>query len=383
MLTFDHLSYWEKNIYLSDIDYLIIGSGIVGLSTALELRLRDSKAKIIILERGYLPTGASTKNAGFACFGSPSEILDDLNNFGIENVKETILLRWRGLEKLKSRIGNDKIDYSPCGSYDLFTEKDKHSYFECSKHLSLLNDLIFEITGLKNCYTIIDDIESLGFNGVIGAIYNQYEGSINTGLMMKNLLAMATDNNIQILNSITVQKITSQQNNAIVHTDFGDVSANNVMICTNGLTKLLYPEIPLFPARAQVIVTSPIDNLKLNSTYHYDKGYYYFRVVDNNRILIGGARNADFDNEQTEVIENTPFILSKIEELLNSVIIPDVKFKIDYAWAGIMGVGAEKKPFISELEPNIYCAIRLGGMGVAMGSEVGNLLASKVFKKRK
>jgi len=383
MLTFDKLSYWEKNIYLTDVDYLIIGSGIVGLSTALELRLKDSKAKIIILERGYLPTGASTKNAGFACFGSPSEIIDDLANFGIENVKQTIALRWRGLEKLKSRLGSENMNYSPCGSYDLFTEKDKENYIECSNQLTFLNNLIFEITGLKNCYSIVDRIESLGFTDIIGAIYNQYEGSIHTGLMMKNLIELASKNNIQILNSINVQKISSQQNEVVVFTDYGDISAKKVMLCTNGLTKMLYPQIPLFPARAQVIVTSPIDNLKINSTYHYDKGYYYFRVVDNNRILIGGARNADFDNEETEVIENTPFILSKIEELLKTIIIPDVKFKIDYSWAGIMGVGAEKKPYISELEPNIFCAVRLGGMGVAMGSEVGNLLATKVLEKGK
>lgn len=378
MLAFNDLSYWEKKTYFNTPDYLIIGSGIVGLSTAIELKQREPQAKIIILERGYLPTGASTKNAGFSCFGSPSEILDDISNYGVENVRETIKLRALGLEKLKSRLGEATIEYNPCGSYDLFTEKDKTSYIECVKQLPFLNELIFDTIGLRDCYSDVENVDKLEFSGIIGAIFNQYEGSINTGEMMKSLLALASTMNIQILNSITVNKISSEKLGATVQTDFGEILARKVLLCTNGLTKKLYSTVPLLPARAQVIVTSPIENLKLNSTYHYDKGYYYFRVVEGNRILIGGARNADFENEQTEVIENTPLILSKIIELLKTVIIPGVKFNVDYSWAGIMGVGDEKKPFISELEPNVYCAVRLGGMGVAMGSEVGSLLVNKV-----
>ena len=73
-----NLSYWEIKSWFTNIDYTIVGSGIVGLSCALHLKERFPKAKILVLEKGTLPQGASTKNAGFACFGSLSEILDDL-----------------------------------------------------------------------------------------------------------------------------------------------------------------------------------------------------------------------------------------------------------------------------------------------------------------
>ena len=72
MIPFSNLSYWERSIYTEGIDFTIVGSGIVGLSTALHLRKANPKAKITILERGYLPTGASTKNAGLACSILPS-----------------------------------------------------------------------------------------------------------------------------------------------------------------------------------------------------------------------------------------------------------------------------------------------------------------------
>ena len=73
------LSYWERESFFRDIDVAVIGSGIVGLSAALRARELAPSARIAVLERGALPIGASTRNAGFACFGSVSELLDDMD----------------------------------------------------------------------------------------------------------------------------------------------------------------------------------------------------------------------------------------------------------------------------------------------------------------
>ena len=94
MIPFNQLSYWEKDIYLDKVDYLVIGSGIVGLSTAIHLKKKFPQRKVLILERGYLPTGASTKNAGFACIGSASELLKDLETVSEAEVFDTVYKRW-------------------------------------------------------------------------------------------------------------------------------------------------------------------------------------------------------------------------------------------------------------------------------------------------
>ncbi|CAN5175283.1 hypothetical protein BH23BAC1_BH23BAC1_40990 [soil metagenome] len=54
------LSIWEHQSFLK-YDFIVIGAGIVGLSTAISLRELNPKASILILERGVLPIGASTK----------------------------------------------------------------------------------------------------------------------------------------------------------------------------------------------------------------------------------------------------------------------------------------------------------------------------------
>ena len=87
------LSYWEQKEWLQNIDFTIVGSGIVGLSTAVFLKKRFPKSKILVLEKGILPQGASTKNAGFACFGSLSEILEDLKSHSIDNFNSNSLTK--------------------------------------------------------------------------------------------------------------------------------------------------------------------------------------------------------------------------------------------------------------------------------------------------
>jgi gamma-glutamylputrescine oxidase len=68
-------------------------------------------------------------------------------------------------------------------------------------------------------------------------------------------------------------------------------------------------------------------------------------------------------------------IQNKLEELLQTTILPETTFEIETRWSGIMGVGVQKKPIIKELMPNVYCGVRLGGMGVAIGSSLGKQLA--------
>src|SRR5687768_119082 len=97
------LSFWEKESFL-EYDVIVIGSGIVGLSAAISLKEKSPGISILILERGLFPTGASTRNAGFACFGSFTEILSDLNQCGPEKTLAVIEKRISGLTKLRERL---------------------------------------------------------------------------------------------------------------------------------------------------------------------------------------------------------------------------------------------------------------------------------------
>ena len=376
MLNINQLSYWEINTYLENVDFLIIGAGIVGYSCALEIKKNNPNLNVLILERGFLPTGASTKNAGFACFGSATELVDDLTHISESEVWETVEMRWRGLQNLKQLIGISNLELQVNGSWDLITNSENNQYLKTLEKLEYLNSKTKEITGESNTYSIDANINSkFGFKRVNSSFHNRLEGQINTGKMMEKFHQKITEKGIKCLFGIEVQKIESSNNKVYLETSIGELTALKVAICTNGFAKQFLPDEDVKPARAQVIITKPIHNLSIKGTFHYQQGYYYFRNIDN-RILLGGGRNLNFEGETTTDFGQTEQIQDSLKNLMNNVIMPNEKVEIDYTWSGIMGVGTTKKPIIQQIKPNISVGVRMGGMGVAIGSLVGQKVAN-------
>jgi glycine/D-amino acid oxidase-like deaminating enzyme len=369
-----NLSYWELKNWFSNIDYTIVGSGIVGLHCALALRENYPESKILILEKGILPEGASTKNAGFACFGSMSEILDDLKSHSEEEVIQLIQKRWNGLQLLRKNLGDHAIDFKPYGGYELFLQEEERSYNECLQKIPFINEMLKPIFR-NDMFT--KEIDRFDFNGIQDyLIFNPYEAQIDTGKMMHALLQKAIGNNIMILNQIEVKAFYDKKNSVEINLGDFTLHSKKLLFAINGFAGQLTKN-QVRPARAQVLITEPISNLDIKGTFHLDKGYYYFRNIDD-RILIGGGRNLDFDGETTTQLGQTDLIQNRLEELLKEVILPNTEFKIAHRWSGIMGMGSSKKPLVEQLSDNVYCGVRLGGMGVAIGSIVGKELADLV-----
>jgi len=366
-----NFSYWELKSWLTDVDYTVIGSGIVGLTAALHLRDRFPKAKILILEKGILPQGASTKNAGFACFGSLSELIDDLNHHSEKEVLELVKQRIDGLQLLRSTLGDAAIDYQELGGYELFLDSDQELYETCWDQMGRINQLLEPIfkapvfSSVKNRFHFKNIIEQYSFN--------PFEGQIDTGKMMESLLQRVLHKNIKILNNITVEEFSQDSNQVHIKTDHFEFSTSKVFVATNGFASQLIEE-SVKPARAQVLITKPIKDLNIQGTFHLDRGYYYFRNIDD-RILLGGGRNLDVKGEETTHFAQTKLIQDKLEDLLRTTILPDTDFEIDHRWSGIMGIGDTKKPIVKQIGNHVYCGVRLGGMGVAIGSSIGKELA--------
>ena len=369
-----NLSYWEKEEWFSNVDFTIVGSGIVGLTTALNLRNNHPKAKILVLERGLLPQGASTKNAGFVCFGSISEVLSDLKSHSEDEVLQLVEKRWKGLELLRSTLGDQTIDFQQHGSYELFSNSN-NLFEDCKDQLEYTNKLLFPI--FKN------DVFSLmankfNFKGIKeNYVFNQFEGQIDTGKMMAALLQFAQSKHIKILNNATVTSFSERSNSVevVFDSDFS-FKTGKLLIATNGFAKQLLEE-DVVPARAQVLITKPIEDLHIKGTFHFDEGYYYFRNI-NNRVLFGGGRNLDIKGEETTVMETSSIIQNSLELHLKETILPNTAFEIDHRWTGVMGVGNQKKAIVKQLSAHVYCGVRLGGMGVAIGSLIGSELADLV-----
>ena len=152
------------------------------------------------------------------------------------------------------------------------------------------------------------------------------------------------------------------------------LTASQLLVCTNAFAHQLLPQLDITPARGQVLVTSPIEGLPFKGTFHYDEGYYYFRNLGD-RVLLGGARNRAFDEETTTEMVLTDTIQVELERFLREVILPGRLYAIDNRWAGIMGMGGEKTPVVRSVNDQIFCAVRMHGMGVALAPVIGEQVA--------
>ncbi len=375
MLQIHQLSYWERKTYFEQIDFLVIGAGIVGSSTALHLRNQYPDAKILVVERGYLPAGASTKNAGFACFGSVTELIADLDKMPEHEVWETVAMRWEGLKYLRELIGDENLDFQPLGSWDLIRPGEEEIYRQSSERLAYLNEKTVAVTGEKNVYREdLDSAHKFGFASIQTGFNNRLEGQIDTGKMMRRFHQLLAENKILMLSGIEVKELTPKNDGVEVKLSVGEISAGKVAVCVNGFAGKFLPEEDIQPARAQVLITKPIANLPFAGTFHYQEGFYYFRNI-HNRVLFGGARNLDFEGETTTELSNSEIIVGQLQKLLREIILPNTPFEIDYHWAGIMGFGKTKKPIVKLVHPRIAVGVRLGGMGIAIGSMVGKDVA--------
>lgn len=369
------VSFWEKESFLESYDYLIIGAGIVGFSAALQLKRKYPDASIAIIERGWLPNGASTKNAGFACFGSPTELLEDLSKSSPEEVFQLVQKRYQGLELLIETLGETAIGYEPNGGYEIFTKGQEEQYHQVVTKLEELNQSLKEFLPFSPVYREISiQQESFGMQNLAGIIRIEGEAQIHTGKMMRALWDKVLDSGVRILTGVEVKRYEEHASGVeLVLADDTVIKGKELIITVNGFIKQFFPEIAVDPARAQVFITKPIAGLKLKGSYHYDAGYYYFRNVGN-RVLLGGGRNLDFKGEETTEMQNTPVIMESLHRLMQEVILPGIPYEEEMRWSGIMGIGPVKNYIIQQVSPRVRIGVRMGGMGVALGSWVGREL---------
>ena len=351
-------SYWERK-YFTKYDNIIIGAGLAGLFTAYNLKKKFPKESVLVLDQGMFPA-ASTKNAGFACMGSITELEDDLQHNSQDEVLSLFEKRYQGLQIMRETLGDENISYKENGSYELIKQHDE----AIISKISDWNKRLFYIAG-GNAFSV-SEISQTSFSGFSSMIKNELEGEIDTGSMYKTLMHKTKNLGVEVVLNTTVSKFEKDDNGyqVLLKDGFGLI-AKRLILCTNAFTSALIPEAHIAPARGQVLITKSILNLPFKGIYHFDRGYYYFREIDG-RVLFGGGRQLDEKGETTSELGMSSLILEDLKKKLEEQILPNTKFEIDYTWSGIMGKSASKEPLLKQVDDSLYLLAGFGGMGVAL-----------------
>lgn len=371
-----HLSHWEKESFYAPADIIIIGGGFVGLWSAWWLKKKHPRLRITLLDRGTIPTGASTRNAGFACFGSPTELIKDAAASGEDQMLALVEQRYKGLLRIRKVFGTKKIDFLRHSGYELISDAAPGRWGDLREKIRHLNKLLRPVLGTGETFRFADKkIPVFGFRNIRHLLRTDLEGNLHPGKLCQLLLRAVQALGVNVLTGLGVSGYEEDDRGVRVVTDKEIVlSAGQLLVCTNGFARQLLPDLDLSPARGQILVTAPIPSLRMRGSFHFDEGFYYFRNLGK-RILLGGARNLAIDQETTTEEGVTENIQEALESFLRSTVIPGVPFEIADRWSGIMAMGPEKSPIMRHLSPRVFCAVRMSGMGVALAPMAGRKIA--------
>ena len=375
------ISIWEKETFYAPHDIVIAGSGFVGLWSAYYLKKKQPKLKICIIDRGVIPTGASTRNAGFACFGSVSELVSDAKTMGSENMLRLLKMRYKGLRRIQKNYAAKEIDLELTGGYELYETGSSCTTEELQENIKYLNTLLKPVTDTKNTFRLIDEeLPQFGFGNTKHLVRNNLEGNLHSGKLLKALLTEVQAMGVHVFSATEIMQFEKAGESIQVVTNHFELFTGQLLICTNAFAKQLLPQLDVIPARGQVLLTSSIPNLPWKGSFHSDEGFYYFRNLGS-KVLLGGARNKAFDEEETIEQKTTEFIQKELERYLANVVLPAHagQYSIEHRWSGIMAMGTNKMPVMQEVQTGIFCAVRMSGMGVALAPVVGEAMAKMML----
>ena len=374
-------SFWEEEAFWQ-ADVGIVGGGLVGLSLAASLLERAPATRIVLLERGLTPLGASTRNAGFLCLGSPSEICRNLQQIGEAATVSLVAQRAAGLRRLRTRLGDAAIHYQPTGGYELIPS----SYEWVLHELDHLNALLSEAIGGPYARLQDEKLPHFRFGEAIRhLIYLPHEGAVHSGFLVRSLWQYVAERGALILTGAEVEAWEEEAATVKIRVRDpygrnGYLSARTAALCTNALAPHLTPACNAQPARGQILLTYPIEDLPWQGVFHVEEGYFYFRAVGK-RILFGGGRHYDFAGETTTEFTTTETIRGILEAYLRDVIIPWRQVAVERWWAGIMGFCEPPLPKITWETDRVVSVFACNGMGVALSSVIADQAAEALLQR--
>jgi gamma-glutamylputrescine oxidase len=360
-------SYWEQQC-LDSVDWVVIGAGLVGLQSARRIKETYPHQRVLVVDVHAMGGAASLRNAGFVCFGSAGEMLDEIDR---TSESEAVMLydkRFQGIQRLMNRYGAERLGFEATGGMEVFVAGEADEAERVLGSLGYLNELLKSIQG-DGAFTACGT-SHLGMHIYGKGVMAPAEGGIQTHLLYRAVRMDAIAVGVEIYEGMRVidwledaQGVQVRMENGLV------IRSERLLVCTNGFTKSLLPGVPVAPARGQVFVTESLGALPFKGIFHADRGYIYFRSLGD-RVLIGGARNLDFQGEETTEMEVTAAFEDHLKHYVETVVIPGKIVNFEYGWSGIMGMDNNRNPIIGWHSDRVCLAVRMGGMGVALSSWV-------------
>lgn len=347
-------------------DVAILGGGITGISAAYFLASRG--AKVTVVERDVVASGATGRNAGFLLAGVAHTYSIAVKAHGRERTKLLWRLTTENHDLLRGLVESEKIDclYARNGSYTLAV-----SDAEVSAHRKSVAMLAED--GFRAEF--LDDTAAARLfpgSGIRGGTFNPGDGEIHPVRYVRGLAQAAERKGARIFEGTRVTKVETAATSVTLATEKGRLTAPMLLLASNAYTALLHPYFAdsIVGMRGQMLATEPAPQRLIPAPVYADYGFEYFRQLPDGRILAGGGRRASLDTELTYADQPTDKVQQAIETFLYACFPLAQGLRITHRWGGIMGFSCDELPNVGPVPGavNVYAAAGYHGHGLAFST---------------
>ena len=335
---------WVKNT-----DIAIVGCGFTGLSAA--LTLARSGRDVVILEKGLIGEGASTRNGGITSGNIRLSAEQLTKRFGPMRAREFFDEAVTARADLTRFITDEKIDcdYQPCGRLVGLTGK-----FSTEK-IKQANDAFEKRYGIRPQFISKEQVTEYTSSTVYeGGIFRPDISGIHPAKLLHEMAKLALQAGVKIFSETPVLSIKNKKTKFILTTENSKVTALHVISATNGYTDRAQPWLKrrLVPVISEIIATERIGTNQVRalmpklSMFGEAKqlGYYYRSSPDGQRILLGGRRMyKDKSKAKNRLHRGLSFIFPELKDV-----------KIEAHWPGFVAFPFDQLPKLCVHEGIIY-----------------------------
>jgi glycine/D-amino acid oxidase-like deaminating enzyme len=357
-----------------DCDTVIIGGGLAGLTTALQLARGGQM--VVLLESENVGFGASGRNGGFVSpgFSTDGDVIARIA--GKDAAKKLFHLSAEGVEFIRDTIrdlGIDSADVKPgimsvmryddgaaLKAYreqvlkdygyelDLVDTDEVRSVLKSERYFQgLRNPRAFHLHPLNYLRAVAAEIERLG-----GRIY---EGSA----------AIST-------------RLSGPEKQ--VRTAGGEVRARHVVFTTGGYTGNLEPRLQraFLPIATYVMVSEEAPDLIASAIATREaigdnrRAGDYYRLVDGGKRILWGGRI-------TTRAASTEGLVQELRREMIGTYPQLAGLRTELAWSGLMSYARHLMPQIGEVEPGVWHCTAFGGHGLNTTAIGGKVVAEAIL----
>ena len=358
-----------------DVDICIIGGGLTGISSAINLSKKGYS--VILCEARKIGWGASGRNGGQLGIGMRKDQFTIEKKLGLKHAKELWSLGLEAVEDVKNLIKENEIDchlVNGVMSTACF-EKDIDEYKFEIEHMSKNYD--FEGYQFFNKEKIREEINSKMY---LAGLLNSGSYHLNPLKLTLGLAKVAQKNNVKIFENTPIEKIREEGDRVQVMSKKGLIRANQVVVACNGyLDSILGSKKNKFmPINNYVVATEPLGEKRArqiikNNYAVCDTRFIidYYRFSEDWRMIFGGGETftSNFVKNATSFVSKR---MIKVFPQLQNV-------KIDYSWGGTLAITVNRLPHFGTLMNNkVSYAFGYSGHGLALSVLAGKLIGENI-----